>query len=323
MSDKDAFKPFPLFIGKHLQTIVAALCSFYREPKSKRRLIYLKDGERLSLEVTVPPGWKEDQLTVVMIHGLCGSHRSQYLVRMVRKLYRKKIRAIRLNLKGCGSGRGYAKKVYQPDCSLDVWDALKEIQRETPSSPLIVIGFSFGGNVVLKMAGERPEEARQLIEKVIAINPPIDLQASACLMSSNKLYERYFMRYFRAEMAFLCQHFDMAPEPVPRRMGLLAFNERYLAPMAGYSSAKEYYYAMSSGRLLPAIQIQCHLLFSRDDPIVDSTVLDAVDVPSNISILSTQRGGHLGFLGTPGKGRSFYWMDKVILNWIFEDRSEA
>lgn len=301
-----------------MQTIGAIIFSFYRDPDSQRRFVYLSDGEKISLEVTTPPGWEDHQTTVVMIHGLCGSHQSHYLVRMASKLYRRKIRSIRVNLKGCGSGRGYAKKIYHPDCSHDLWAALQEIHREAPRSPIIVLGFSFGGNVALKMAGEREEEAEQLIEKVIAVNPPVDLCASACLLSQNKLYERYFMRYFRSEVDFLQRHFNLEPIDIPRQMGILGFDELYLAPHSGYQSAKEYYYAMSSGRLLPAIKVPCRILLSRDDPIVDSTVFDAVFVPDHIKILITQKGGHLGFLGRPGRKRAFYWMDSVILNWIFE-----
>ena len=318
MSGEDPFKPFPLFLSRHAQTIGATIFSFYRVPDSQRRFVYLNDGERISLEIAIPPDWKDHQLTVVMVHGLCGSHQSRYLVRMASKLYQKNIRSIRVNLKGCGSGRGYAKKIYHPDCSHDLWAALEEIRRETPNSPIIVVGFSFGGNVALKMAGEHEEEARQLIEKVIAINPPIDLRASAYLLSQNKLYERYFMRYFRAEVDFLHRHFNLEPIDIPRQMGILGFDEFYLAPHSGYQSAKEYYYAMSSGRLLPAVRVPCRILFSRDDPIVDSTVLDSVCIPDHIQILSTQKGGHLGFLGMPGRKGAFYWMDSVILDWIFE-----
>ena len=316
MPEKKSFTPFPLFFSRHAQTIGAAFLSFGRDLELQRRFVHLYDGEKLTLEVATPIQWLEHEPTVVMVHGLCGSYQSHYLIRIAKKLYQKQVRSVRINLRGCGSGRGYAKRLYQPDCSEDLWKALQEIRRDAPHSPLILLGFSFGGNVALKMAGERGEEAKAMIQKVIAINPPVDLYASALLLSRNKLYEYYFMRYFRAEVRFLQQYFDLPRETIPWSMGILGFDEHYLAPTSGYRSAKEYYYAMSSGRLLPTIQVPCAILFSRDDPIVDSTVLDRMGLPEHVKILCTKRGGHLGFLGIPGYRGGFYWMDNLVLEWV-------
>lgn len=319
-SGQPTFKPFPLFAGCHSQTIAASFLTFSRNPESLTRFVHLPDGDRITYEVSTPKNWKVTDPTVVMVHGLCGSHRSPYLVRIAKKLYKRNIRTIRINLRGCGSGKGYAKRMYHVECSNDVWHALGEIKRETPDSPLTLMGFSLGGNIILKMAGEWGEEAMKLINKVIAINPPIDMHASVRLLSKNKMYERYFMRHLRSEVLFRHDHFeDLPPIEIPPGMSLPEFDEFYIAPQSGYTSATDYYHATSSGRLIPEIQVVSHILFAKDDPIVDCNVMENVPVPDNVNILITERGGHLGYLGMPGQKGGFHWMDTILLQWIFHE----
>lgn len=312
------FRPFPLFASCHLQTIVASLLSFSINPSSVTQFVYLPDGDRMTYEVNTPPDWKSTDPTVIMIHGLCGSYRSHYNVRIAKKLSKRCLRTIRINLRGCGTGKGYARRVYHVDGSDDIWYALNKIKREEPNSPFIVVGFSFGGNMLLKMAGEWEEEAKKLISKVIAVNPPIDMTASVQLLSNNKIYERYFMRYLRLDVAYRHNYFhDLPPIEIPKKMTLLEFEEFYIAPQAGYDSVKDYYHAVSAGRLIPKIRVKAHILFSKDDPIVDCQMIRDIQMPSNIEVMVTEKGGHLGYLGMPGEKGGFHWMDTVLLDWIF------
>ena len=317
MSKQPEFKPFPLWTGCHAQTIAASFLVFGSQLPSLRRFVYLKDGEKLALEISTPKEWKESDPTVALVHGLCGSHRSSYIVRMAKKLHKRGIRTVRVNLRGCGSGRGHAKKMYHAESSEDVWEALQEIKRIAPHSPLTVIGYSLGGNVVLKMGGEQGEKGKEVIEKIISINPPIHVQSTIEHLSKNTFYERYFMAALREDVAFRHQLFsDLPPIRIPTEMTLLEFNEFYIAPQSGYQTAQDYYHACSSGRLVHSIAVPCHILFSRDDPIVDCNLLHQEGLPNNIEVVITERGGHLGYLGIPGQKGGFHWMDSVILQWL-------
>jgi uncharacterized protein len=139
----------PLLTDPHLQTIVAAKVTFAREPLSTTCLVELPDGDRIALEVSTPTGWQPDDPTVVMLHGLCGCHRSPYMQRLARKLWRSGLRAVRMNLRGCGSGRGLARYPYHSGRSADVLAVLENLLQTTPQSPVTLIGFSLGGNIVL------------------------------------------------------------------------------------------------------------------------------------------------------------------------------
>ena len=319
MIKKEPFKPFPLCTSCHLQTIAAFFLSMSGTLPSSQRFIKLPDGDQIALEISTPLDWNQDEATAILVHGLCGSSRSSYITRVARKLYKRNVRTIRLNLRGCGLGRGHGRKIYHSGSSEDIWHVLKEIKSETPSSPLTLIGFSLGGNTILKTVGEKGNEAKQWLDKVISISPPIDMESSIRLLSKNAIYERYFMSYLREDVEYLHTSFnDLPPIRIPSDMSLLDFNEFYIAPQSGHQTARDYYDASSSARLIKNIAVPCHLLFARDDPIVDCRHFDFTALPSNVKVMMTDNGGHLGYLGVPGQQGGFYWMDSTVLEWVFQ-----
>ena len=269
------------------------------------------------MEITTPEGWKESDPTVVMVHGLCGDHFSPYMVRLANRLSDVGIRSIRINLRGCGTARGHSRKMYAPDSSDDIWKALEEIKRDTPYSPLTLAGFSLGGNIVLKMAGERGAAAEILLEQVIAVNPPIDLYSSVALLSAEKIYDNHFMKYLREDLDFRHSYYDdLPPIELPRKMTTMEFDEFYLAPQAGYDSVTEYFRASSCGPHIPHIEVPCKILISKDDPIVDYTLFEPVPFPEKVELVMTEKGGHLGYLALPSKESGVRWMDDLFMKWV-------
>jgi hypothetical protein len=109
---------------------------------------------------------------------------------------------------------------------------------------------------------------------------------------------------------------DLPPVTFPARLSLYDFDQMYTAPQCGFRDADDYYARCSATPLVPQITIPCHILFAADDPFIASTVFDAVDLPPNVQIWRTARGGHLGFLGTPGRPGGYYWMDTLLLEWL-------
>lgn len=319
MSEISHFKPFPLFSGCHFQTIVASLLMFYKNPSSQTEYVELSDGDKLAMEVYTPKDWQPNDLTVLMIHGYSGSHKSPYLIRMTKKLAKLGIRSIRLNMRGCGSGRGHAKKLYHGGISEDVLSTLKMIKQTTPDSPIVLIGFSIGGNIILKLAGELQDTAHQYISRIIAINPPMDLHESAkrLSMKRSRFYQRMFLHYLRSEIDYRNTHFDdLKMTEVPKQMSVYDLDEKYIIPQWGFSNVLDYYKTCSSKYYISRIEVPCHILLSKDDPIIDYQTLDDIDLPKNVDVHTTEEGGHLGFLGRPSKRWGFYWMDSLLLNWV-------
>jgi len=316
------FDPFPFFEDPHKQTIVSAFFSIPFEPTSETKFVSLPDGDKLALEVTTPRGWQPTDPTVILVHGLCGSHQSPYLVRMVKKLEPLGIRGVRFNMRCCGSGRGHAKQIYHSGRSEDVFAAVKAIQAEAPESPLILIGFSLGGNVVLKLAGELGTLGSAFLKKVIAVSPPADLFSSVLLLGDveNAMYERYFCRMLRKEVYYLHKRFkDLPSVHLPRDMKLYEFDQLYTAPRCGFVSARDYYDKCSAVNVASEIALPTKVLLSEDDPIVSSSSLDKVNLPSNVDVYKTKKGGHMGYLGHPRGDKGVYWLDAVLIDWILEN----
>lgn len=313
------FRPFPLLAQHHLQTILGAKLSWPVEPPSVTTLVRVSDGDQLALAVSTPASWRSEAPTALLIHGLCGCYRSSYMMRLAYKLWRRGTRVIRMNLRGCGSGKGLARQIYHSGRSDDVQAVLEVVRRETPRSPLSLIGFSLGGNLALKLAGELRADVATYLRQVIAVCPPADLAACARLLAqpANRLYERYFMRRLMADVAERHAHFpDLPPLCLPPDLSLYAFDHLYTAPMCGFRNADDYYARCSAAPLVPDITIPCRILFAADDPFIDATVFDGVALPANVQVLCTRRGGHLGFLGTPWGSGGYRWMDTRLLAWI-------
>lgn len=110
MSRELPFDPFPFLHGPHHQTIISSFFNLLFEPASLQKIVALPDGDKISLEITTPREWKSADPTVVLVHGLCGSHKSPNLVRMAKRLEPMGIKTVRFNMRGCGSGRGWPNR---------------------------------------------------------------------------------------------------------------------------------------------------------------------------------------------------------------------
>lgn len=319
MKENLAFDPFFLFKTAFQQTVFSAFLFNHSGPPSKTKHIPLKCGDVLALEVSTPSKWNEKDLTIVMLHGLCGSHKSGILVRVAKKLYNKNIRSARVNLRGCGTGKGLAQTIYHSGLTEDILEVLKTLKKEDPLSEIILVGYSLSGNMVLKLAGELEDKAHGLIKKVISLSPPVDLKESTRLFEQkeNRVYLRYFINLLRTELNFLKKRFKKFTDlEMPKNMNFTQFNEKIIVPIFGFQNLDDYYEKCSSKFFIPKIQVPTRILFCDDDPIVSSKGLDDLELPDNISIYYTKKGGHLGYLTSPMHKHGFYWLDGLLLDWI-------
>jgi predicted alpha/beta-fold hydrolase len=224
-------------------------------------------------------------------------------------------------MRGCGSGRGLAKQIYHSGRSEDVFEAIKAVKKETPDSPMILIGFSLGGNIVLKLAGELGEIAKSFLDRMIAVSPPVDLYSSILMLGhpDNAMYERYFYKLLRADVHYRHKKFkDLPPIELPRNLKIYEFDQIYTAPACGFKSVHDYYSRCSSAQFVPEIAIPCKVLLAEDDPIISCRSLDGIDIPSNVTVFRTKKGGHMGYLGHPQSEKGFHWLDSVLIEWIQE-----
>lgn len=322
MSQELPFDPFPFIDDPHKQTILSSVLNFLFDPPSVQKIVPLPNGDNISLEITTPREWQPTDLTVFFIHGLCGSHKSPYIVRMTNRLVPLGIRVVRYNMRGCGSGRGLSKHSYHSGQSDDVFECIKALKIEHPASPIALVGFSLGGNIALKLTGELGTLAHPFIKKTIAVSPPVELYSSVQMIGEpvNAMYEKYFYRHLRAEVHYRHNKFKELPRVyLPRGLKLYEFDQIYTAPANGFSSAMDYYNKCSASHVVGDIAIPCKILVSKDDPIISPDSLDKFDLPSNVSLYKTKKGGHMGYLGTSEGKKGFYWLDNLIVEWLTEE----
>lgn len=142
-----------------------------RIDNQRHSFIDLPDGDRLAITENTPKQFTENTRTILLVHGLTGSHLSGYMIRTARQFLEEGYRVIRMDLRGCGAGRGMAKQIYHAGRSDDPRQILRWLAQYYPKSPVTVIGFSLGANMILKMAGEDGQNRSGNLDSVIAVSP--------------------------------------------------------------------------------------------------------------------------------------------------------
>ena len=309
--EKLSFQPTPGMFSPHIQTILPTFFGQVgEEPPSAPFFIHLKDGDSLYCKMSTPPQWNSQEKTIVILHGLGGSDSSSYMIRLSRKFYQKGYRCLRINLRGAGQGVHLARKPYHGGTSQDILEAIQILKSQHRDSPLILMGFSLGGNIALKLLGELGEKAKELIEMVISICAPVDLAQTMELLHlpSNRIYHRYYVKNLKLMGARWIGQQSVRSIP--------DFDNVVTAPQWGFRDAFDYYQQCSSKFLLASIQHTCHLIFAEDDPFVDyRSALDSL-TSSKVKVWLSQYGGHMGFWGWAGKEHCYHWLDRLLLKIV-------
>lgn len=222
----------------------------------------------------------------------------------------------RVNFRTCGDTEELCETTYHSGLTSDTRTMLEWI-RESRSEPLFLIGFSLGGNVALKLAGELGET--DLLAGVCAISTPIDL--AACVRTTDKpsnfLYARRFLDRLRTRVrrkSRLAPHL-YNPAGLDNVQSIWEFDDRFTAPLFGFGTAANYYATQSAARYLDAIRVPTLVVCAKDDPLVPFEIYDHPAFRSNpaLTLLATEHGGHLGFLS---RRKPRFWVDHAALDWI-------
>jgi len=307
--------PFdPLFRSPHLQTIAA---HFWKRPDAgaefpvDRRLYRTEPGVQVLVCSQRPSGTPRGE--IVMVHGLEGSGDAGYIRSLGTAALRAGFAAHRFHMRTCGGTEHLCRTLYHAGLTGDLLAVLREFRAEG-RPPVFLVGFSLGGNVVLKLAGELGESARQYVRGVCTVSAPLDLEACARRIGEpdNRLYEARFVRQMRRR---LCATGRYRKAEFSGLSSVRAIDDRFTAPSFGFGDAANYYRTQSSLRYLHGIGVPVLLIQAMDDTFVPFAVYQSAEVRSNpaIRLMATQFGGHLGFLG---RRPARLWADAAIMQWI-------
>lgn len=319
------FRPHPLLKGGHLQTVIGAWFSGRARDSAadRQRIVDLPDGDRVVLHDELPDVWQPPDPVAVLIHGMCGCAASPYLVRIAAKLRTRGLRTFRLNLRGCGAGQGLAYYPYHAGRSEDLRVAIEFMNRLCPDSPIVVAGFSLGSNILLKWLGEDADRVPQAVHRAIAVNPPVDLQESTRTIgrAAGGLYDRYFAKLLYQQMTASPRWREDNPliESGYRPRRIVEFDDLFTAPRSGFKNAADYYAKSSAAQFVSGIRLPTLILSSRDDPMIPTHMLLALERPECVTLHLTDSGGHLGYVSRLGQDPDRHWMDWRVVEWLTQD----
>jgi predicted alpha/beta-fold hydrolase len=314
-----SFRPLPLLSNAHVQTVLGNLLRWTRDRVPARlSTVTLPDGDALAVHDACPPSWHAGQPIVVLVHGLGGCHQSSYMRRLSNRLTANGLRALRLDLRGVGAGMALARRFYHAGCSQDLRAVLEHLHGEHPTSPLFLVGFSLGSNVVLKLAGEAGATTPPGLAGAVAVAPPIDLVHCSGLIAGLPFYDRFYVQHLVRQVRQQASHFaDLQLPSFPRRLTLRGFDDLYTAPRWGYADALDYYERASALPWVPRIDVPCLILSARDDPFVAAAPLEKLAPRPHMTVELVRHGGHLGFLGGDGQG-GIRWAEARIAAWLLD-----
>jgi predicted alpha/beta-fold hydrolase len=315
------FEPHPLLQNPHLMTVAATF--WPREhsglPPAQARLFAVESSTRILAHCHWQPRPAENS-TLVLIHGLEGSSDSPYMLGTAARAFAARFNVVRLNQRNCGGTEHLTPTLYNSGLSGDLRAVVSELLEGDRLPEVFVAGFSMGGNLALKMAGEYGEEYPAGLRGVAGVCPALELAAcvEAIEQPENAFYHWHFVRHLKRRMARKIRLFPQiySPDGLRSIRSIREFDDRITAPHSGYRNAADYYFRASAARVISRIRVPTLILASQDDPMIPFAIFDAAQVKENPSIefVAPPRGGHCAFVSRYA-GEERFWAEARVTEW--------
>lgn len=326
-----AFQPMRWLRNGHTQTLAG---NFWRRVPflshaSAEAVTVDADGSRVLCHCH----WQQEavrsqRLTLLLVHGLEGSSNSRYMLGISDLAWRAGCNVIRMNMRNCGGTESWTPTLYHSGMSSDVYAVLRFFVEREKLERVAMIGYSMGGNLVLKLAGELGESAPSWLLGVVGVSPAMDLAASADALHepANRFYERHFLRNlmkrFRRKAALFPEQYMGVPQGPVR--SVREFDDKITAPCSGFADADDYYSRASSARVASAIRIPALVLHALDDPFIRMLpeTREAIQQNPAIRLIETDHGGHCAFLSAKSKTAidgvdvSRHWAESTAVRFL-------
>jgi hypothetical protein len=307
--------------GGHIQTVANFfLRRRIAPPPGERRLIEVESGVKVLCHCHWQPE-RKDALTVIIVHGLEGSSESPYMLGIAAKGMAAGMNVVRMNQRNCGGTDALSATLYHSGRSQDIAAVAQNLLHEDQISRFALAGFSMGGNLVLKLAGEWGNEGPPQFRAVVAVCPSMNLAASADALhlAPNRIYEYYFMWQLRRRLRMKARLFPGAFDTARLRgvTTLREFDDKITAYYCGFQGASDYYERSAAANVVDHIAVPALILHAANDPfirILPETRQKILSNP-NIAFVETEDGGHCSFLAKPD-GDDGRWAERRVVEFL-------
>ena len=317
------FVPPYLLRNPHLMTVAATFWPrrFPALPPAEPRLAEVAPDVRVRLDCH----WQADRTrcqTLLLVHGLEGSTDSHYMVGTAEKAWRAGFNVVRMNVRNCGGTEHLTPSLYHSGLSADLKAVLRLLLTTDHLHDIHLVGFSMGGNMVLKLAGEWAAVPPGPVSSVSAVCPPVDLArcADALHHPANRLYEWRFLSGLKSRLRRKAGLFPRLYQTDGLRQvgSVREFDDLFTAPHFGFGTAANYYAQASALPLLGRIALPTLILAAQDDPFVPFASFrdPALTGNPNITLLAPRHGGHVGFLAQGRANEDRFWAENRILDSV-------
>ncbi|MEW6320584.1 MAG: alpha/beta fold hydrolase [Acidobacteriota bacterium] len=315
------FEPLPGFAGGHRMTLLAWARPrrFPGLPRPEPRYFQVAPDT----QVLAHCHWQPDRRrhpTLVALHGLEGSSEAHYVVGLADKAWTRGFNVVRLNQRTCGGTEHLSPGLYHSGLTADPKTVIGELIARDGLDRFVVAGYSLGGNLALKIAGELGDSDTPEVMAVAAVSPVIELDVCvrAIERPENRLYEWNFCRNLQGRMRRKIKAWPGAFDTTGlwKVWSIRDFDERYTAPHHGFAGASDYYHRASAMRVVDRIARPALILTAEDDPFVPAEPFRDPRVTGNphITTVITRHGGHCGFVAA-ANGYDGYWAERQVVEF--------
>ncbi len=317
----EKFEAHALLRNGHAMTIAAAFAPRkFDLPPAEDRLFQVDAESRILGRCHWQPGKRGDAPVILILHGLEGSSESNYVRGIAEKAFRRGFHAVRLNQRNCGGTEALTPTLYNSGMSADYRAVLEELANGDGFEQIFFAGYSMGGNLVTKMAGEFGEAAPKALRGVCVVCPAMDLGACADALElrENFFYQRHFVKGLMARYARKAKLF---PELYPQSgigpvRSVREFDDKITAPQFGYRDAQDYYEAVGAKKVIAQVRVPMLMITAQDDPFVPYKLFQRANPAQNpaIRFIATEDGGHCGFISNRS-GAERFWAEQRIVEF--------
>jgi predicted alpha/beta-fold hydrolase len=292
-------------------------------PRPEERLVEVAPGIQVRCWCYWQPKDRDGALTIIAVHGLEGSSESQYMLGVARNGLAAGMNVVLMNQRNCGGMDHCAPTLYNSSLSGDVAAVARSMVESEGVKRFALAGFSMGGNLVLKLAGEWGENHPEEFQSVAAVCPAMDLAASADALHepANRIYEYYFLvqlfRRIRTKARLFPGKFDLS-----RLRGvssLRLFDDRITAYYCGFTGADDYYARAAATNVVDRIAVPALIIHAANDPFIRMLPATQERIAANphITYIETEDGGHCAFMGEPdGDGYDGHWAERKVVEFV-------